>query len=121
MSTIDKAFYNAIYGQSELEFMINGKYPISSAKIQQTSAPDDLISETVLNGYLHLLNMDVAHTRSLSFSYHIFDTLLADQLQNTPLKPDLKPPVMAKTGRSVHRLWVPEVSLPCTHPISFFA
>jgi hypothetical protein len=55
----DRVFFDAICQQQELEFTIDGKYQINADKIARVNQPDRLVPETVLNGYLHLLALDL--------------------------------------------------------------
>lgn len=85
MDTIDNSFYTAIHSVTDLDFIVDGKHPITLDKIKQTSAPDGLISDPVMNGYLHLLTTDIKCTNSTRMPFHIFDTLLADHIRNADL------------------------------------
>lgn len=110
MDTIDMAFYNTIHSVLKLDFQIDCKHPITLAKIEHTCAPNGLISDPVLNGYLHLLGQDLAKTQSSEFSFHIFDTVMANQICQESLTPEFKPPFRRRRRGSPPRtLWVPEV------------
>lgn len=114
MNMIDKAFFNTIHSVLDLDFSVDGKHPITLAKIQKTSAPYGLISDPILNGYLHLLATDLTRMNSMRPTFHIFDTLLADCIRDGNLNGDLKPPVHGNISKQKRKLpptlWVPEVS-----------
>lgn len=124
MTDIDKSFYDTIHDVDNLNLLIAGKYAITSRIIHDTSNPAGLTSETLLNGYLHLLSADLPQTQSTKLTFRIFDTLLADRLREHPLSEDF--PLTGtgprgqkrKKGKLVKPLWVPEVCASCFIMIS---
>jgi hypothetical protein len=105
----DRVFFDAICQQQELEFTIDGKYQINADKIARVNQPDGLVPETVLNGYLHLLALDLVQVNIPPKQFKIFDTILAEHLREAPSRVPFKPPGSGNKGRSSTARWVTEV------------
>ncbi|KAF8505105.1 hypothetical protein JB92DRAFT_3122741 [Gautieria morchelliformis] len=95
----------------QLEFTVNGIYPLNAAKLQTLRSQGEL-SETVINSYVHLYTLDIHASTTNLPSFDIFDTILADRIRDAPLTATFGPPGQGRGRRkkgSKLTSWIPEV------------